>query len=419
MDVFTRVKSLFCILLLASGGPVAAASLPGTTIPAGVGVNIHFTRGNTQSLDLIAAAGIRVVRTDFTWSSIEKSRGVYDWSAYDELVANLETRGLQPYFILDYSNALYEQMRVSWVGAAPTGSYISSPQHPQSVTAFSNWAKAAAQHFSGHNIIWEIWNEPNLATFWTLQPNVAQYNTLALSTCSAIKSADSSAIVVGPATSGFPWDFLTSVLSSGLLNCIDAVSVHAYQTPSTIPENAASDFSKLAALIAQYAPASRASQIQIISGEWGYYTTSNGVVTPAIQAYYVVRQQLSNLLSGVNLSVWYDWMNDGSDTSNPEQNFGLVNTDLSAKPSYTALQTMTQQLAGYHLQSRLPTSNPQDYVLAFINASGQIKIVYWTVAGAHTLSLVPLISTLQLPLLSLSMTATPQYTGVLGVLLGS
>ena len=204
MDVFKRLMTAFAVLLWGAVGLANAATLPSGALPFGVGVNIHFTRGNTQSLDLIAAAGIRVVRMDFLWSTIEKSKGVYDWSAYDELLANLEARGLQPYFILDFSNALYEQLRVSWIGAYPDGTYLSAPQHAGSVAAFAAWAKAAATHFAGHNVIWEIWNEPNLATYWKLVPDAGKYSALALSTCNAIKSADASAVVVGPASSGFP-----------------------------------------------------------------------------------------------------------------------------------------------------------------------------------------------------------------------
>lgn len=419
MDVFSRIRIVLGALLLAAAESVAAANLPGATIPAGVGVNIHFIVGNTQSLDLIAAAGIRVVRMDFYWNSTEKSKGIYDWSAYDQLVSNLEARGLQPYFVLDNSNALYEQTRTSWIGAYPSAKYLPSPQHPLSVTAFSAWAKAAAVHFAGHNVIWEIWNEPNLASFWKPQANVTQYNTLAISTCNAIRSGDSSAVVVGGSISGFDWAFLTPVLSSGLLNCIDAFSVHPYRSPSSSPETAASDYAQLATLIAKYTPSSRTTKIQILSGEWGYYTTSSGGVSTSTQGDYVVRQQLSNLLNSVNLSIWYDWMNDGSDTTDPEDNFGLVNTDLSAKPAYTALQTMTQQLSGYHYQSRLSTGNTQDYVLAFVNASGQIKIVYWTTGTAHNVSLTPVVGGLQLSILSMSLTASPQYTSVLGVLLGT
>jgi hypothetical protein len=419
MDVFTRMRVVVGAVLLTLMGSAAAGTLPGAAIPAGVGVNIHFVRGNTQSLDLIAAAGIRVVRMDLFWTSVEYNKGTYDWTAYDELVSNLEARGLQPYFILDASNAFYEQTRVTWVGAYPSGTYLPSPQHPLSVAAFSAWAKAAAAHFAGHNVIWEIWNEPNLATFWMPQPNATQYSTLALSTCSEIKAADPSAVVIGPAVSGFPWDFLTTVLSSGLLGCIDAVSVHPYQSPSSSPENAASSYSQLSALIAQYKPASRTAQIPIISGEWGYYTTASGGVSTATQADYVVRQQLSNLLNGVNLSIWYDWLNDGSDTSNAEDNFGLVNTDLSPKPAYTALQAMTQQLSGYHLQARLSTSNTQDYVLAFVSASGQIKLVYWTTGSTHGVSLQPMVAGLQLPTVNLSLTGSPQFSGILGTLVST
>lgn len=416
MDVLSRLRIVLAAALVIAASSLPAATLPGTAMGPGVGVNIHFTRGNTQSLDLMAAAGIRLVRTDFLWVTTEASKGVYDWSAYDELVGNLESRGLQPFFILDYSNLLYEQTRVSWTGAYPTGTYVSAPQHPVSVAAYSAWAKAAAAHFAGHNVIWEIWNEPNITTFWKPLPNAAAYSTLANSACNAIKSADPSAMVVGPASSGTPVDYLTTVLSSGLLNCIDAVSIHPYRT--TAPETAESDFATVASLITQYAPAARAAQIQIISGEWGYYTASNGGVSTSTQASYVVRQQLFNSLSGVNMSIWYDWMNDGTDSTNPEHNFGLVNADLSAKPAYTALQNMTQQLAGYSLRLRLSTGNTQDYVLAFVNASGQVKLAYWSAGSSHGVSVTPVIGSTQFSKQNLSLTATPQFTAVIGVLSG-
>jgi hypothetical protein len=58
---------------------------------------------------LIAAAGLKFVRMDLGWSGIERKQGAYDWSAFDELMANLERRGLRALFILDYSNRLYEE----------------------------------------------------------------------------------------------------------------------------------------------------------------------------------------------------------------------------------------------------------------------------------------------------------------------
>jgi len=65
----------------------AAADLPPLVVPQGVGVNIHFDRGHHADLDLIAAAGFKFIRMDLGWSGIERERGRYDWSAYDEVSA--------------------------------------------------------------------------------------------------------------------------------------------------------------------------------------------------------------------------------------------------------------------------------------------------------------------------------------------
>ena len=98
-------SSLMCLLPLLGGG----AEIPQAVLPAGVGVNIHFVTGHEKDLGLIAKAGFKFVRMDFGWSAIEKRKGEYDWSGYEELVANLEKRGLRAIFILDYSHLLYEE----------------------------------------------------------------------------------------------------------------------------------------------------------------------------------------------------------------------------------------------------------------------------------------------------------------------
>src|SRR5437667_10241084 len=97
--------TLFWALALSSH----AAEIPEPVLPAGVGVNIHFVTGHERDLDLIAAAGFKFVRMDFAWAGIETKKGVYDWSSYEELLANLDKRGVRALFILDYSHPLYEE----------------------------------------------------------------------------------------------------------------------------------------------------------------------------------------------------------------------------------------------------------------------------------------------------------------------
>jgi polysaccharide biosynthesis protein PslG len=363
-----------------------AAELPDRVLPAGVGVNIHFSRGHERDLDLIAAAGFKFIRMDFVWGEIERQKGAYNWSAYDELTANLDRRGLRAYYILDYSNPLYEETVVAKnpISGVEQKS-LASPQHPGSVAAFARWAAAAAEHFHGRHVVWEIWNEPNI-TFWQPKPDVRQYTALALATLKAVRAADPQATIVAPAASGFAWPFLESFLQSGALDYLDGVSVHPYRPASRPPETAAKDFQTLRALIETNAPPARKNSIPIISGEWGYSSNVKGV-SPATQAAFIARQQLANLWNGLPISIWYDWKNDGPDPNENEHNFGTVTPDLTPKPAYLAIKTLTHELAGFRVASRHDAGSPDDFVLIMTNAAGATKLAAWTLKEPHALAL--------------------------------
>lgn len=383
MKTFPALPSALAAGLLAVA--LSAADLPAPVLPAGVGVNIHFNRGHETDLDLIAAAGIKVVRMDLGWAGIERQRGEYDWSAYDELTANLEKRGLQPLYILDYSNPLYEETVVS--RNPVTGREqrdTASPQRPESVAAFARWAAAAAERYRGRRVIWEIWNEPNIS-FWKPKPDVTQYNTLALATCRAIRAVDPRATIIGPATSEIPLKFLEEHFACGILEYLDGVSVHPYRSYAKPPETAAEEYAKLRELIARYAPPGK-KDLPILSGEWGYASHTRGVSLDT-QAAFAARQQLANLLAGVPLSVWYDWKNDGPDPDEREHNFGLVNLDLSPKPAYQAIKTLTTELAGYRIERRLDLGRDTDYALVLRRAGGADKLALWTSAEPHPVTL--------------------------------
>ncbi len=359
LAAFLVCAVLGLLILPSRAAPPEAGGLPGPTVPGGWGVNIHFTDPATGEMARFAEAGYRFARMDFFWSAVEKVKGVYDFSAYDRLASELAKVGARPLFILDYGNDLYQ-----------TG----APRTPEAVAAFARFAGAAAAHFKNKNVVWEIWNEPNLGQFWRPQPDPEQYATLALATAKAVRAADPNATIIAPGASGFAWEFLETVFKRGLLAHIDAVSVHPYRGQN--PETAADDFARLRVLIARHAPQGK-RDLPIVSSEWGYSTVAPGGVSEAQQARYLVRQWLANMASGVNLSI-FDWKDDGDNPKENEHRFGTVRRDLSPKPSFLEAKRLIGALNGYTFRHRLAGKDKNDWRLLFQKGdTDDLLLVTW------------------------------------------
>jgi hypothetical protein len=379
-----KARLLRGVILLALIDP-AFAQLPPLRIPEGIGVNIHFVTGHEADLDMIAAAGFRWVRMDFTWEAIERRRGEYDWSGYDELTRNLEQRGLRALYILDYSNRLYEDMvqTTNPITGRPEET-TASPRKPESVEAFARWAGAAAARYAGRGVVWEIWNEPNIF-FWRPGPNVDEYARLARATVESVRRADPRAVIIAPGISGFDPPFMERFLASGILGGLDGVSVHPYRFRRP-PETAAVDYQRLREQVDRHAPAGRSGRVPIVSSEWGWSTDGRDVSLET-QAAYLVRQQLFHLFVGVPLSIWYDWKNDGRDPQEREHNFGVVDADLKPKPAYHAMRTLARELAGYSVERRHSVGRESDWVLVLRDRQGRVKLAAWTLEEPHEVRL--------------------------------
>jgi len=364
------VAGLVLLLSLASRSH-ATSSPSGLTIPNGFGVNIHFT-GDRPDLDLIRDGGFRVIRMDFTWSAIERQRGVYDFetTGYDALTAGCLRRGMRMIYILDYSNRLYEQEQ--------------SVRTEAGRKAFAAFAEAAARHFSGKGILWEFWNEPNIKQFWVPQPDVENYCKLVAEAAPLIRKADPSGILLAPATSGIPFDWLEKCFKQDLLQWIDVLSVHPYRAQP--PETVLKDYDRLRKLLVQYVP--QGKQIPVISGEWGYSNINwdKKRLPDEQQARYLVRMFLINLYQKVPVSIWYDWKNDGADPNEREHHFGTVERDLKPKAAYLAAQTLSSTLAGFGVEKQLAPASEKDIVY-LLSKGNRRALALWTTDTAHEMTL--------------------------------
>jgi hypothetical protein len=81
----------------------------------------------------------------------------------------------------------------------------------------------------------------------------------------------------------------------------------------------------------------------------------------------------------VNLSIFYDWRDDGDNPKEPEHRFGTVRRDLAPKPSFLAAQKLLQSLNGYAFRHRLKGENEYDWKLLFQKGNGSdLLLVTWS-----------------------------------------
>lgn len=365
---------LGCCLAVASAA--SAAELPKLAVPDGAGVNIHFTDPRPGEMKMLAEAGFRWVRMDFAWGGIEREKGKYDFTAYERLLAALEPHKIRALMILDYSNRHYDQGL--------------SPASDEGRKAFARWAAAAARHFRGRGILWEMYNEPNIG-FWKPKPDVEQYVKLALEVGKALREAAPDETYLGPATSQIDLPFLESCFKAGLLDYWSAVSVHPYRQRD--PETAAAEYAALRRLIAKYAP--KGKSIPILSGEWGYSSVWKNF-DEVRQGKYLPRQWLVNLANDVPISIWYDWHDDGRDPKEPEHHFGTVRHEYHAgrdpvydpKPAYLAAKTLVAELGGFAFSKRLTVGEEDEYVLLF-SKGDEVRLAAWTTSPTPRTVLIP------------------------------
>lgn len=346
-----------------SKAPVIAAPAGSADLASRLGVNVHFTHDDL-GLGAAKSMGFSRVRMDLTWSAVESKKGVYDFSDYDALVASLAARGMTAHLILDYGNRFYP----------PTGdfAFVST-----TVPAFAAYAKAAAAHFAGKGVTFEIWNEANLAGFWFSTPSPSDYAALANTTIAAMRAADPSVKVTTTGVSGYDIAFVRGYLALGGANGANAIGVHPYRSSGG---ETITDDTLLLRSIAGALPGAPA----VWDTEWGYSSTSFGgdghaPAARAMQAAFVVREILSAWAVGFPLAVVYDLRDDGTDLANSEDNYGLIANDYTDKPAGIAVRTLSEVAKGRVFTGFLDLE-PSSLHAMRLDGSRDAVVVLWSSA---------------------------------------
>lgn len=334
------------------------------TIPQRFGIQLKNFNANARNLELVGALNFGWIRRGFSWNAIEQTAGEYDFSQYDVLVENAQTQGLRIIAVIGLQNpALYPPVHEA-----------------EGRAAYARYAAALAEHFQDANIIWELWNEPNVRTFWgwhgehNSEQYAQEYTSLVKETMAAIQEvAPDSTVVAGSVSNlwqaSYEWQqhcFELGILETGIAGW----SVHPYglRTPEEYLEGYR--------IVRQMLSDAGAPDMPLLNSERGFpLEEREGFAGGAIelaqefQAWHMVRQYLIDHLSDLQLTIWYEWSG--------EETFSFYTANYRT-PVYEAGQTLFSLLEGYELRSRLETDSSLDFLLKFYKTGAPDYLVAWT-----------------------------------------
>lgn len=361
----------------ASSGSSADSSIVG-----GYSAHTLWQSDPINYVKLAANGGAKVIRDDVTWADVEKTKGSYDWSGTDKMMATAASNGVRVLLVVLTSP--------SWAngGASYTGP-------PNNASDYGNFVGKVAARYGTNGAFWsanptlpkylpigiELWNEPNLNVFWgSKRPDPAKYTSMLIAGYNAAKAADSSLTVVsaglspaggyndidcnGTTDSGIsdyamnPVNFLKSMYANGAAKRFDALGWHPYNYwggatgAQMVGYHQCSAWSQMAEtpVSARSLMASNGDSAKTIwATELGAPTCTSGSYTCVSEAEQGnLATQTMKLWKGYSwhgLYFWYDLRDDngGDSTTDIEEHFGAVRANGTLKPSYTALKSAFTQ----------------------------------------------------------------------------
>ncbi len=321
--MYRRVAAVVLIIVATSTPESAAPNYDPS--PFGInGVKLMHMRGNPNIWEnarkpakVMKDAGIYWDRLELWWSAIEPEKGKFDWAFPDKVAEFYREQGIHAMVILCYHSA--------WSDGMP-------PRDADERARYANYVYQVVNRYKDTYKVWEIWNEPNIPTFWP-NPNVEHYTLMLKEAYKAAKRADPECTVLAACTSGAGTDFIRGIYENGGWGCCDGISIHPYSMcGGPIPQR----LDRILRLTNRFiAGTGKPKSLWITEMGW----TTHRPELDERQAIYLFQSYVMALANGVEKLFWFD-LADWS------EKWGIVRRidPLDAKPSYKAFRLLTERM---------------------------------------------------------------------------
>ncbi len=319
----------------------------------GVQAETGFEPMSQEDFDRMAATRVGTLRLGFDWSRVEPSPGERNWEFADETMRRAARAGVSVLGVIAQSP--------SWAAPSP----FNPPMSDSARAAYRAFAGDVVRRYGSSGSFWaenpdvpriplrsvQIWNEPNLPSWWNGSPNARQYASLLRFVVPEIRAADPSTEIV---LAGIPESrlgigmsrYLRSLYRSSrnIKSFFDTVAIHPYARDYRGVEGALIRTRRLMNSFRD-----RRARIWLTESGWatggGFnrspWTTSEFGQAKRMRETFrmLIRRRSRYRVRGV---VWYNWRdvepNGGDWWGN---HCGLFRLDGSAKPAWEAYRTFT------------------------------------------------------------------------------
>ena len=360
-----KARLLLCLsvtasLFVGSGLSAAATATAATPPPArfspGLLIRPYASSSATvtQALNVAHANGVQAITAPVRWSDVAgySAPGPMRWGPLDQMLTSAGGLGMKV--------SLQVFGTPAWVHPEVTGPGDLSWYPPSSAAELTSWSQfiSATVHRYGTRLsAYQIWNEPNAATFWLPAPSPVGYATLLRSSYLAAKAANPNVVVEFGGLSGNDAGYLSAFYKAASATFTDSQSnhwffdrlnVHPY-TANNLPDvrnpqdtvvgafgSVDRDFQGFALLRSAMAQAGDSAK-HLRIGEYGASTAPTWMpaVTDQYRALMLKRSLTLAAASGyVDELDWYAYYPNGVDTAE----WDIVGPQFQASPTMVALK---------------------------------------------------------------------------------
>lgn len=248
----------------------------------------------------------RIWDANVTWWFLEPNKGEWHFELLDKLMALAEKNGIEVTYSLCHTP--------TWASARPTeGAW--GPGHvaePANIEDWKNYVRTVATRYKGRIHYYEIWNEPNLAQFYT--GSVDKMVELTDTATAVLKEIDPTIKVIAPSPTtdldGVSW--LNQFLAKGGAKNADIIGFHFY-VPRTYPEAMLDYINQVKGVMTSNNVAAK----PLWNTESGWFVADHLSTVPAVANWkvlnddessaYIARSYILNWASGIDRFNWYGW----------------------------------------------------------------------------------------------------------------